>query len=339
MNTIKTLLIPTTLICSAVYLSAETIFIDFEDPDELTTNWVQTSGEPDDTMSITEGSGVGGSNGVVHVDGPQDFQVTLVHQTDIGGFKDGLSMYVKARVEQVAAGNMLHFGFSTSNMTAAGLGGGYDYDWMGAVVSFRSNLTDFRIMPWGNDVVDAETTVNYWAGPGHPESFVAIPDGMGGVADGATPVDVWIGFEMIFIDNGGGDWDVQTKIDVLNADGTAVAIDDYEVFNYSTQGADDGGPQPLLSGFSDIYNATSLYPFVATQLGAAANFAALDEVTITIPEAGSDWYGYPVDEEGYADTGDWMGYVWTGNDPWIWNYSLNKYVYVSDDSGWVYIPK
>jgi hypothetical protein len=322
-----------------VSLSAETIFIDFEDPDELTNNWAQTSGQPDDTMAITAGSGVGGSNGVVHVNGPQDFQVTLVHQTDIGGFKDGLRMYVKARVQQVGAGNMVHFGFSTSNTTQAGLGGGYDFDFMGALVSFRSNLTDFRLMPWGNDVVDAETTVNYWAGPGHAESFVAIPDGNGGFADGATPVDAWFGLELIFIDLGNGDWDIQTKIDVLSADGTSVAIDDYAVFNYSEQAADDGGPQPLLSGFSDFYNATSLYPFVATQLGAAANFGGLDEITITIPEAGGDWYGYAVDEDGWADTGDWMGLVWTDNDPWIWNLALNNWVYVHDDSGWVYVVK
>jgi hypothetical protein len=332
------LLFTTVLAGSALMLSAQTIFIDFEDPDELANNWLQTSGEPDDTMMITEGSGVGGSNGVVHVDGPQDRQVTLVYQTDVGGFQDGLKMYVKTRIQQVGTGNAIHFGFSTGSDTKAGLAGGYDYDMMSVVLAFRSNLTDFRLVPWGNDVQEAGNPNTYWAAVGQDSSFVAIPDGNGGFADGVTPVDVWLGFEMILIDNGDGDWDIQTKIDVLSADGTSVAIDDYAVYNYSSQSSDDGG-LPFLRNFSDFYNATSLYPFVATQLGAAANFGGLDEITITIPEAGSYWYGYPVDAQGWADTGNWMGYVWTGNDPWIWNRSLAKWFYIMDNTGWAYIPK
>ena len=53
---------------------------------------------------------------------------------------------------------------------------------------------------------------------------------------------------------------------------------------------------------------------------------------------GETWLGYPVDENGWANTGDWMGWVNVVNQPWIWSLDLNKYIYVNDDSGWVYVP-
>jgi len=50
------------------------------------------------------------------------------------------------------------------------------------------------------------------------------------------------------------------------------------------------------------------------------------------------WLGYPVDAQGWANTGDWMGWVNATDAPWIISTSLGGYVYVSDDSGWVYVP-
>jgi hypothetical protein len=51
------------------------------------------------------------------------------------------------------------------------------------------------------------------------------------------------------------------------------------------------------------------------------------------------WYDYEVDENGWANTGDWLGWVNVTYDPWIISASLGVYMYISDDSGWVYIPK
>jgi hypothetical protein len=59
----------------------------------------------------------------------------------------------------------------------------------------------------------------------------------------------------------------------------------------------------------------------------------------SVSPSDADWYGYPVDSQGFVDTGlgGWLnGYVWITNDPWIWTYSLSKYLYIPDDSGWVY---
>jgi hypothetical protein len=51
------------------------------------------------------------------------------------------------------------------------------------------------------------------------------------------------------------------------------------------------------------------------------------------------WFGYPVMESGWVDTGSWLGMVNVAVDPWIWSTALNHYIYISDDSGWVYVPR
>jgi hypothetical protein len=53
------------------------------------------------------------------------------------------------------------------------------------------------------------------------------------------------------------------------------------------------------------------------------------------------WNGFAVDENGWADTGDWMGMVNVAADPWIWVNDLTKYLYIpSEGTGtggaWVY---
>lgn len=55
--------------------------------------------------------------------------------------------------------------------------------------------------------------------------------------------------------------------------------------------------------------------------------------------AGDTWMGYDVDSDGWAFTGEWMGWVNVTFDPWIISSSLDSYLYVADDSGWVYVPK
>lgn len=57
--------------------------------------------------------------------------------------------------------------------------------------------------------------------------------------------------------------------------------------------------------------------------------------------AGSDtWYGYEIDSNGWVDTGLWLnGRVHVMDDPWVYPLSLQKFVYVPDGSGWIYIPR
>jgi len=57
--------------------------------------------------------------------------------------------------------------------------------------------------------------------------------------------------------------------------------------------------------------------------------------------SGRMWHGYPVDEDGFADTGigGWLnGFVFVDNDPWIYVFSMDKYIYINDDSGWMFAP-
>ncbi|MEX0324933.1 MAG: hypothetical protein AB3N33_02470 [Puniceicoccaceae bacterium] len=52
------------------------------------------------------------------------------------------------------------------------------------------------------------------------------------------------------------------------------------------------------------------------------------------------WYGYPVTDGRYVDTGSWLnGFVEISSDPWVYMYSLANYGYFPDASGWVYTIK
>ncbi|NDV63187.1 hypothetical protein G0Q06_12045 [Puniceicoccales bacterium CK1056] len=77
------------------------------------------------------------------------------------------------------------------------------------------------------------------------------------------------------------------------------------------------------------------------------DFLELDQVifSTTYTGGGGDgfWGGFPIGEGGYVDTGDWIGWVWVDQDPWVWSFDLDKYVYVPQASanagkGWVYAP-
>jgi hypothetical protein len=70
----------------------------------------------------------------------------------------------------------------------------------------------------------------------------------------------------------------------------------------------------------------------------AARWSTMEIIGDFSSSVGDSWLGYPVDENGWADTGDWLNWVNVTSQPWIWVISLEKYVYVGDDSGWVYIP-
>jgi len=54
---------------------------------------------------------------------------------------------------------------------------------------------------------------------------------------------------------------------------------------------------------------------------------------------GDTWLGYTVDSEGWVNTESWIGWVNVLDAPWIWSSSLSSWLYIADDSGWVFIPR
>lgn len=62
-----------------------------------------------------------------------------------------------------------------------------------------------------------------------------------------------------------------------------------------------------------------------------------DRLELFDEPAGEEWYGYAVDANGWANTGDWMGWVNVWDDPYIFMLSLDNYAFIDDDSGWVYV--
>lgn len=83
--------------------------------------------------------------------------------------------------------------------------------------------------------------------------------------------------------------------------------------------------------------------------GSAASFASrhyFNEVERPrlIIEFTNDWAGYPISEDGvHVDTGDFLGMVNIQHDPWIWVYSLDRYIYMPSDGvlmegSWSFLP-
>ncbi|MEX0332342.1 MAG: family 16 glycosylhydrolase [Puniceicoccaceae bacterium] len=57
---------------------------------------------------------------------------------------------------------------------------------------------------------------------------------------------------------------------------------------------------------------------------------------------GTTWANWP-EVEGNVDTGGWMGWLFVTNDPWVWSYSLSRWIFLPEDfidesGGWVYVP-
>lgn len=56
------------------------------------------------------------------------------------------------------------------------------------------------------------------------------------------------------------------------------------------------------------------------------------------------WNGYPIEEDGVSvDTGVLLGWINIQHDPWIWVYSLDKYIYIPSDGmldggSWIWLP-
>lgn len=67
-----------------------------------------------------------------------------------------------------------------------------------------------------------------------------------------------------------------------------------------------------------------------------------DPVDPVDPVDPSGWAGYEVDENGWADTGAWLGMVYVEHKPWIFSIELEKWMYIHEEGvvesgGWTFI--
>lgn len=74
------------------------------------------------------------------------------------------------------------------------------------------------------------------------------------------------------------------------------------------------------------------------------NIMIADSWEDVVPEPGNLWAGYTIDANGDVDTGDWLGWLNVNNDPWIYSYALENWLYLPEDNatdsgGWVYAVK
>lgn len=78
---------------------------------------------------------------------------------------------------------------------------------------------------------------------------------------------------------------------------------------------------------------------------AARNYTFFIDNFRIAPTGGGDWpetwFGYTVDSTLWVNTGDWLGHVWVGTRPWIWQQYLG-HIFIPDESeaqpsgGWFY---
>jgi hypothetical protein len=108
----------------------------------------------------------------------------------------------------------------------------------------------------------------------------------------------------------------------------------------------DGETPDLVSNHAQPGYDTFVNPVVSLDITTYAGTMRFDNLKIAnewgdvVPQAsGETWYGYAVDANGWVNADGWMSWVNVEFDPYIWSTALDKYVYVGDDSGWVYVAK
>lgn len=55
------------------------------------------------------------------------------------------------------------------------------------------------------------------------------------------------------------------------------------------------------------------------------------------------WASYPVEDD-WADTGDWLGYLYIGAGPWVWSHTMQSWIYlpessVKENGTWIYVVR
>ena len=66
----------------------------------------------------------------------------------------------------------------------------------------------------------------------------------------------------------------------------------------------------------------------------------VDNFIVSAMESTATWYGYEI-VDGYVDTGAWMGWLSVAEDPWVYSYLLQGWLYMpeqsTDNGAWLYV--
>lgn len=129
-------------------------------------------------------------------------------------------------------------------------------------------------------------------------------------------------------------WEYQLKPEYSSFHTIGSSLEPFELSVTFPDLAVDDSPQVLQIGFE----ITSTFTDGVMPEGSVYFENVEGYVEGTGPEP---WNGFDVDENGYANTGDWMGIVNVTHAPWVYSYDLEAYVYIPDNGvtsagGWVY---
>jgi len=76
---------------------------------------------------------------------------------------------------------------------------------------------------------------------------------------------------------------------------------------------------------------TFLLAFLHIHLTAFGNQGSTIKTSNGVTHAAlQEWGGFSVDENGYANTEGWLGWIATNQAPWLWNYTFEKWIFAQD---------
>ncbi|NDV61732.1 hypothetical protein G0Q06_04650 [Puniceicoccales bacterium CK1056] len=112
----------------------------------------------------------------------------------------------------------------------------------------------------------------------------------------------------------------------------------------------DMGTPDLVSNHAQPGYDTFVNPIVSLDITTYGGTMRYDNIMIAnswdsvVPQPSMTWAGYGVDPNGLVDTGPWMGWLNVTDDPWIYSYSLESYIYIPAEGntaagGWIYAFK
>ena len=52
--------------------------------------------------------------------------------------------------------------------------------------------------------------------------------------------------------------------------------------------------------------------------------------TLALVDPEEKWGPFSIVDEGSVFTGSWIGWLWVGDAPWVWSYSLKNWIYMED---------
>jgi hypothetical protein len=121
----------------------------------------------------------------------------------------------------------------------------------------------------------------------------------------------------IQLDTDTGAWELSINDDSAVASGTAI-VGDMEVIRFIV------GNNPFDTG-DDNFKVERISLFSNEE-----------------PPPPPGWFGYAIEEDGWVNTGAWLGYVNITNDPWIYSDDLGKYMYIpmgqsGEVGAWTYL--